>query len=415
MLQTSEKKIRFSVPVVFVPALMGSTLVDSSDRDVYVTASTGLGLDTPNLKLPIKWKYQNGKRPTQEKDNIRPRSPLKSVKLELCGCASITILHQYSTFCNHFEKYDNFHTFEYDWRRDLNETTDLLLDFLEKIKVRYGVAPQVISHSMGCLIALAAYNSNPSLFHSTLFCGGNFAGGFGFYPTNSSGMIVGLNKKYLGPDVVHTFPSMYGTASPMGVGKDPILRNSEGRQLWQFVNLRDMQKNVDIDMWNFEDWKKFRLGPWISGETSPAMEEHVKNCLRLGHEFQLKMRNLEFKDGGYVEKGAKHIGSSPPVAVLVGDQFLNPDCFLWDTQESRIVEWTPTLIKKLKPRHFAKTDGTVSYISASKPPMPQGVEVKQYIARNNGPGLGAHRDLMSDVEMIERILNDLKESLDVRI
>lgn len=409
------RKISLSVPVVFVPSFLGSVLVDDSDKEVYVTASIGLALDTPNIKLPITWNCRDGKLPTQEKDDIRPKSPLKSVKFEFCGCTSIPILHQYSTFCNHFEQYDNFHSFGYDWRRDLNETTDLLLDYLERIKVRYGVAAQVISHSMGCLIAVAAYNTEPSLFHSTLFCGGMFAGGFGFYPTNTEGMMVGLNKKYLGPDVVHTFPSMYAAASPMGVGKDPILRNCEGRQLWQFADLRDMQKNVDIDMWKYDDWKKFRIGPFLSDEISPAMEEHVKTCLRLGYEFQLKMRNLEVKDNGYVEKGSKDIDLCPPVAVLVGDQFLKPDSFLWDTEESKIVEWTPALIKKLNPSHFAKTDGTVSYISASQPPIPKGVKVKEYLARNNGPGLGTHRDIMNDIETVELILNDLKETLCVRL
>ncbi len=98
----------------------------------------------------------------------------------------------------------------------------------------------------------------------------------------------------------------------------------------------------------------------------------------------------------------------PPVAVLVGDQFLHPEDFLWDTKESRMIEWTPTLMKKLKPRNFARTDGTVSYMSASQPPIPKGVKVRNYSARNNGPALGAHRDLINDVEMIEHILRDLK-------
>jgi len=393
------------IPIVFVPALLGTTLVDDADRNVYVTAKIGLGLDTPNLKLPTKWNCNDGDlHPVQEKDDIRPGIPLKSIKLGLCGCGSIKILNQYSTFCKHFEQYDNFHSFEYDWRRDLNETTNLLLEFLENIKRIYGVSAQVLSHSMGCLVALAAYNINPELFHSTLLCGGNFAGGFGFYPTNTEGMNVGLNKSYLGPDVIHTFPSMYATASPMGVGKDPILRNHEGRQLWQFVDMHDMKKNVDIDMWNIEDWKKYKIGPWISNAIPLEMEEHVKICLKLGHAFQMKMRNLEKKDGIYVEKTAKDKSMYPPVAALVGDQFLHPEDFLWDTEESRMIEWTPTLIKKLKPRHFARTDGTVSYISASQPPIPKGLKVRTYSARNKG-----HRDLMNDVEMIENILRDLKK------
>jgi pimeloyl-ACP methyl ester carboxylesterase len=405
MQSKSNFPISSKIPIVFVPALMGTTLVNDDNINVYVTAATGMGLDTPNLKLPIKWNCNDGDvLPVQEKDDIRPSKPLKSIKL-----GPIKILNQYSTFCKHFEQYDNFHSFAYDWRRDLNETTNMLLEFLEYIKRRYGVSAQVISHSMGCLVAVAAYNINPELFHSTLFCGGNFAGGFGFYPTNTEGMNVGLNKTYLGPDVVHTFPSMYATASPMGVGKDPVLRNRKGRQLWQFVDAKDTKKNVDIDMWNVQDWKRYKIGPWISNATIPLeMEEHVQICLELGHTFQMKMRNLEQKDGIYVEKTLKDVCMYPPVAVLVGDQFLHPEDFLWDTKESRMIEWTPTLMKKLKPRNFARTDGTVSYMSASQPPIPKGVKVRNYSARNNGPALGAHRDLINDVEMIEHILRDLK-------
>ena len=63
------------------------------------------------------------------------------------------------------------------------------------------------------------------------------------------------------------------------------------------------------------------------------MEEHVKICLKLGHTFQMKMRNLENKDGIYVEKTSKDICMYPPVAALVGDQFLHPEDFLLDTRK----------------------------------------------------------------------------------
>ena len=78
------------------------------------------------------------------------------------------------------------------------ETTDQLIQFLHTIQCKYnydqsdckdtcssdpdpgpGQAVQVISHSMGCLIALAACNTSPSLFHSNLFVDGMFAGGVG--------------------------------------------------------------------------------------------------------------------------------------------------------------------------------------------------------------------------------------------
>lgn len=413
LFRTKDDPDRF--PLVFVPALFGSDLVQDEEK-VFVTPSIGLKLSTPDLKLPLKWTDSTDPDkpyPVQARDSIEPGDVLKKVELKAC-CKTITLIDQYSKFCDYFQEKSKFHTFSYDWRRDLNETTDKLIEFLKEIKAKYGEPAQVVSHSMGCLIALAAYNTHPQLFHSSLFCGGMFAGGFGFYPTNTDGFPIGLNKTFLGPNVVHTFPSMYSCASPMGVQNDPILRCRDGRKLWNFVDL-ETGKDIYIDMWKIEDWKKFQLGPWRSRgkPVSKEMEEHVKKCLEVGYAFQLRMRNLEVKDGKYVHKAPMHdleTYQQVPVAVLVGDQFEHPDDFLWDSKKNKMVEWTPKLEDELEPMFYSKTDGTVSYISASQPPVPQGVEVEQYNALNNGPKLGNHRELMNDVIRIENILQELREN-----
>ena len=434
------------VPLVFVPGLMGSSLHKDISKhkvhDVYVTGSIALGLDNPNLALPLKWNdyiddydpltltsgmnNDNGDEkelqlPSQFKDDIYPGDPLQSIKLgsKFCCCASITVMEQYTKFCNHFGQYAKFYNFAYDWRRDLNETTNLFLEFLDMIKAKHGIAAQVISHSMGCLIHVTACNMNPSLFHSNCFAGGMFAGGVGFYPTNTDGMVVGINRRYLGPDVVHTFPSMFATASPMGVGNDPMLKNELGRQLWQFVDSRQIDTDtdtdsvavVDINFYDIEDWKKYKIGPWCYQDKVPVeMERHVKNCLYLGYMFQLKMRKIHTEEPTMESESPDAASSYPPVAVLVGDKFMNPDYFLWDTDKNHGIEWTQKLIEKHKPQHFAKTDGTVSYISSSQPPVPKGVKIREYKAKNNGPALGKHRDLMNDIATIDTILRDLREA-----
>ena len=98
----------------------------------------------------------------------------------------------------------------------------------------------------------------------------------------------------------------------------------------------------------------------------------------------------------------------PPIAALVGDKWDKPDFFLWDTKNNRWIEWNNPSLQKYKPKKFVATDGTVSTISASQPPLPSSVDVKVYKARNNGPGIGSHRDLLNDVEMIDDILEDLR-------
>lgn len=194
----AQQPISQAVPIVFVPALLGTELLRKSKDDgeyesVYVTPSIGLNLKTPVISLPTKWRNTNDSLPVQEKDDIIPGKVLE--KIQLNCCCNITLIDQYSTFCRHFaECHSNFYTFNYDWRRDLNETTDKLIKFLEDISLSHGSA-QVISHSMGCLISLAALKARPSIFHSALFVGGNFGGGAGFYPTNtivSSSLVINI-------------------------------------------------------------------------------------------------------------------------------------------------------------------------------------------------------------------------------
>ena len=440
-------------PLVFVPALMGTDLYRDSQK-VYVTIPTALSLETPDLALPIRWQQPEDSRhrheehskpillPKQETDDVIPVEALKSLELRLgCSacCCSYTVLDQYATLCNHFHNQRDVHFYEYayDWRRDLNETTDKLLDFLKEISIKHHQTPQVMAHSMGCLVALAAFHEQPSLFHSLLLAGGNFGGGAGFYPMNTEGMMVGLNRRYLGGEVIHTFPSMYAAASPMI--DDPILRRScqvteedgicktTSRQLFQFINmqlLRDEGKRevVPIDMWEIQDWKKYKLGPWsLDKPVSKDMEEHVKVCLELGLHFQKRLRNTEgdapctkpnISCASSMSSNGEYCCCYPPVAVLVGDQHLNPDHFLWDMENSKWLEWTPQLINEFPPPHFERTDGTVSHISASQPPgLPSHVTVREYKAKCNGVGIGEHRELMNEVELIDSILKDLHEQL----
>ena len=226
---------------------------------------------------------------------------------------------------------------------------------------------------------------------------------FSFLP-KYKGMKVGLNKVYLGGSVCHTFASMYAAASPMGIGNDPILKDNNGNQLFQFLDSESMKwgnkKIIDIDMYNLQHWKFYKLGPWsLNEEVSSEMEEHVRISLKLGKHFQERMRSTAMDPEIMLDR-------YPKVGVLAGNKHLNPDYFLWNSKKSCWIEWNKKLIRKYKPK-LVQTDGTVSYISASQPPLPEGVFAKEYIARNNGVGLGSHRELMNDVQMIEKILADL--------
>ena len=221
-------------------------------------------------------------------------------------------------------------------------------------------------------------------------------------------MKVGLNRRYLSSRVCHTFPSMYAAASPMGVGHDPILKDDDGDQLFQFLDSESLESGtkevINIDMYDLDHWKLFKLGPWsLKTQVSSEMEEHVRTCLELGKHFQERMRTKDLDN-------KIDLNQYPKVVALVGDKHPKPSYFLWNRKASSWLEWNKKLLKKYKPDKFVKTDGTVSYISARQPPLPDGIIAKEYIARNNGIGLGSHRELMDDVEMIDKILGHLATS-----
>ena len=152
--------------------------------------------------------------------------------------------------------------------------------------------------------------------------------------------------------------------------------------------------------------KKYKIGPWSlklqhqrqqrgqggdgdgnEGGVSEETEQHVRNCLHLGFEFQLKLRHLRVdkltkalvsKDDDGDENGASRstlettetvpASSSksnnekndkyPPVAVLVGDKFDNPEYFLWDKDKCQMLEWTPRRVRKYQQNSKGKRNGS---------------------------------------------------------
>ena len=62
--------------VIFIHGIKGSVLVDKKGSPVWLTGAQGLGLDTPNLSLPLNWQGE-----TQEKDSIYAKEVLSEVKV----------------------------------------------------------------------------------------------------------------------------------------------------------------------------------------------------------------------------------------------------------------------------------------------------------------------------------------------
>jgi pimeloyl-ACP methyl ester carboxylesterase len=268
-------------PLVFIPGIKGSVLSDAKAAVRWFTLLEGLGLESPDLRLPLKW---HGK--VQERDGLVATAPLSSV-----GWHEV-----YAPFLKWAEASGRvFRAFAYDWRRDNLESTDELVAFLENVSRESGSARiQVVAHSMGGLITFVALTRRPDLFHSILFAGVPFGPSINFLEDMHSGTSNGLNKRILNPQVLFTFVSPYSLFSP-----DP-----------QESGLLDTAGNgIAHDWFSSEDWGREKLGLFadsgIEGITT-GQREHLNNALDRAREFRSMLVY-------------SHSVRYPPMAVLAGN------------------------------------------------------------------------------------------------
>lgn len=254
-------------PLVFVHGIKGSELVESLPGDQretvkWLTLSGALGLSTPDLSLEPR--FVDG---TQPFGGLHPGRILSSIRV----VPYLFEVDVYGSWLKEAKRMGRpFYPFSYDWRRDLLETTATLAKFLESVKARHGVAPQVVAHSMGGLITLAALNRRPDLFSHVVFAGVPFAGGVGFLEDLHAGVANGLNRTILRPSVLWTFPSVY-TLQPLTAADE--LEDGEGRR-------------VDVDFYATESWCRVRLGPCASGALDPKWQLFLDEALARAKRFR---------------------------------------------------------------------------------------------------------------------------------
>ncbi|MFC2077770.1 alpha/beta fold hydrolase [Candidatus Bipolaricaulota bacterium] len=174
------------VPVVIIPGILGSMLVDATDgRDRLLwPGSAILGGDIDSLRLPPSGKGNLGLdvRPTGLFGFAEPIAALeafsKSTLAKLTPAwlrkwipEMVRPLSYYGGLTASFQAAGyipdvDLFTFPYDWRRDLLETSNLLAARIEGILAQTGAAAvDVVAHSMGGLLARAYVNAtdNPPI------------------------------------------------------------------------------------------------------------------------------------------------------------------------------------------------------------------------------------------------------------
>eukprot|EP01137_Pigoraptor_chileana_P011930 Opistho-2@63575 len=205
-------------PVVLIHGYKASHLRDATTGDrAWLTARQALTPWNESIALPINWKEENG-RWVQDGDALVADGCIRSVG------ASIFKRSVYDKFFHTMERQKrDMNEFSYDWRRNPEENARKFLAFLEDLAKIKGAPLQIVAHSMGGLVTLAAMNmlhdhiaagerpssSLKAVFNSVLFVGVPFHRRVTFLEDLHKGSMIGLNSHIISYHVQATFTSVY--------------------------------------------------------------------------------------------------------------------------------------------------------------------------------------------------------------
>lgn len=338
-IEVNEVFSRIKGHVIFIHGYRGATLrVKATNERVWIPLKeTILGHDVEtNSTLPNLLPFPNsstrdyltippGKNIFEEDENIVATKILKKV-------GPIDIMNKLVSQMRHVsEQKDDLTVWEfpYDWRLALDVTSEKLKTFIkENINPKEGERNDifVVAHSMGGLITHKIMNENPLWFKGIVYVGcpslvPNMLG-----PLRHGDSIL-LNKKILTPEVSFLFRSSFYFL-PQKV-KLPDVHDVEtrtygrvnGTSTYVFVNDKDFNIKYDIDYFDPETWKKYKLSPCLDEEMREQEfkdipfeykpEEHYDYLKKLLPVVNKYLNSLEYDPS---KKGLY-----PPLVTLYGD------------------------------------------------------------------------------------------------
>lgn len=162
-------------PIVIIHGLKGSFLKDKrTNVRKYLTLGTLLNLVDDQFPLPLE--RENDNKGQQKMDDI-----VSDGVMDRIGYRCLSLAEIYATLIDHLKaKGREVHEFHYDWRRELEETSNNLEIYLDNLLKDSKYGAQMICHSMGGLITFPLINIRPDLFHSILFGGAALGPGLNF-------------------------------------------------------------------------------------------------------------------------------------------------------------------------------------------------------------------------------------------
>jgi len=302
-------------PVVFIHGWKASVLADKkaghAEFDYTVGVLSGLAKD-PSLELPLEWDVHGN----QVKDNLVATEPCHSIT---CLCGMVKLQELYGPVLDHLERTRDLHVFAYDWRLCLNETATDFEKFLVDVRESTGRTPQVVAHSMGCLITLSVLNRCPKIFHSILFGAGAMGPAaapikdFSLLGENNTNL---RNTTMLTPKVHLSNPSAFHMLSGY-----PGERELFGRAHPILFKDED-DEPLELDMCNVKTWKKYRVGVYHPDSGIDAVDGKTEAW------FQSVLDKVRvFRQGLLPKNSGLKASDCPPISVLRGDHTDTEFCY----------------------------------------------------------------------------------------
>lgn len=431
MSSNNDKQPQVLPPIVFVHGFKGSVLIDKDSGEEiftydnklwqFVSGCGGGGI----ADLPMEWENNDGMNEIdntnnrnnntnnnnnnikrQLRDNLVPGQISYNVKA-FSGCC--VIRRFYGPLIKHLEKSGReVHLFLYDWRRELDETSQKLERFLEKdfgppTKTKQKMKPQVIAHSLGCLITLHCYVRRHDLFHSVLWGAGamgpsicrlddfSIYGGIGNRIVNNSQIFTPASN-LSNPSGMHFFPMLPGERE-MYFGTDHkeldptslLYEKASGKPILDDLGFRTLNA-----------WKKYKVGmyhPKSRVEVTPEKEAWMQSVLD---------RVYKFRSGLYLQQDATMSSATadrlPPTAVLNSNGL--PTKWAFYLLSDGTIDLTGPSYQTLP------GDGAVSYRD-SVPPV--GIPVIQTITTK-----GEHTQVLNDGKNVDKLLSALINEVQAR-
>ncbi len=255
-------------PIIIIPGIMGSKLVNKKTGE---TAWVKFSEAKPDdLKLPISANL------VANRDNLVATDIVEKVKV----AKFLSVVSVYQDLLEYLEKkvnyrrgnwelpqaddnYNTYYVFAYDWRRDNVENARLLVEKIEKLKVKLkkpDLKFDILAHSMGGLIAryAAMYGkadltekpapnwSGAKHFDKILMFGTPNEGAIGALEVLNEGYSVKsiagrMHPKFLNREVTFTIPSLFQLI-PHGISA-PFYDES--------------LKPLVLDIYDVKTWKKY--------------------------------------------------------------------------------------------------------------------------------------------------------------